>query len=38
MARQRVKTTVKHRVKKGVGNKKLRICNVCRGLGYVVKE
>lgn len=36
--RQRVKVTVKRRVKKGVGNKTLRVCNVCRGLGYVNKK
>lgn len=38
MARQRIKTTVRRRAKKGVGSKTLRVCNVCKGTGYVVKK
>lgn len=36
----KVKQTVKTktRVKKGTGNKKVRVCNTCRGTGYVFKK
>lgn len=38
MARQKVKIKVRRRVKKGVGSKTMRVCNVCKGTGFVRKK
>lgn len=34
----KIKQSVKMRVKKGEGNKKVRPCNMCKGTGYVYKR